>query len=105
MLGTRKFCQCPALCLYISCVFAYRVRALLAFPVKPFESAGLPFQALSPSRVHTQVYLLSKHIGKEKEEIERTITRPRYFDPYEAVEYGIIDRVRPFLERALGHFQ
>lgn len=46
------------------------------------------------------MYLLSKHIGKEKEEIERTITRPRYFDPYEAVEYGIIDRVRPFVKPA-----
>ena len=49
-----------------------------------------------------QVYLLSKHIGKEKEEIEKTITRPRYFDPYEAVEYGIIDRVRPFLKPAVN---
>lgn len=51
---------------------------------------------------HAQVYLLSKHIGKEKEEIERTITRPRYFDPYEAVEYGIIDRVRPLLSVQLA---
>ncbi|KAK9846260.1 hypothetical protein WJX81_000224 [Elliptochloris bilobata] len=39
------------------------------------------------------VYLLSKHTGKEKDEIERTIARPRYFNPYEAVDYGIIDRV------------
>lgn len=43
------------------------------------------------------MYLLSKHTGKEKDEIERTIVRPRYFNPYEAVDFGIIDRVRPRL--------
>lgn len=43
------------------------------------------------------MYLLSKHTGKEKDEIERTIVRPRYFNPYEAVDFGIIDRVRPKL--------
>jgi hypothetical protein len=28
------------------------------------------------------------------EEIEKDINRPKYFDPWEAVEYGIIDQVR-----------
>jgi ATP-dependent Clp protease protease subunit len=37
--------------------------------------------------------LLSRHIGKTEEEISKDIQRPRYFNPYEAVEYGIIDNV------------
>ncbi len=41
-----------------------------------------------------QSRLLARHIGKEQDEIERTITRPRYFNPYEAVDFGIIDRAR-----------
>ena len=41
-----------------------------------------------------QSRLLARHIGKEVDDIERAIARPRYFNPYEAVEYGIIDRVR-----------
>ena len=40
-----------------------------------------------------QVRLLAKHIGKENDEIERVIARPTYFNPYEAVDFGIIDRV------------
>ena len=43
-----------------------------------------------------QVRLLGEHTDHEPEEIEKTISRPKYFDPYEAVKYGIIDRVRCF---------
>lgn len=39
------------------------------------------------------VRLLSKHIGKPEAEIEKDIARPKYFDVYGAVEYGIIDQV------------
>ncbi|CAK7356269.1 unnamed protein product [Dovyalis caffra] len=39
------------------------------------------------------VNLLAKHIGKLPEEIEADISRPKYFSPNEAVEYGIIDKV------------
>lgn len=39
------------------------------------------------------VNLLAKHIGKLPEEIEADISRPKYFSPTEAVEYGIIDKV------------
>lgn len=39
------------------------------------------------------VNLLSKHIGHPVEKISKDILRPRYFNPYEAVEYGIIDNV------------
>lgn len=45
------------------------------------------------TRVHLQVRLLGEHTDHEPEEIEKTISRPKYFDPYEAVKYGIIDRV------------
>jgi ATP-dependent Clp protease, protease subunit len=41
----------------------------------------------------SQTTLMAKHMNKEKEVIERDIERPRYFNPYEAVDYGIIDRV------------
>ena len=44
-------------------------------------------------RVPMQVRLLGEHTDHEPEEIEKTISRPKYFDPYEAVKYGIIDRV------------
>ena len=37
--------------------------------------------------------LLSKGIGKEYDEIEKDINRPKYFNPWEAVDYGIIDQV------------
>ena len=43
-----------------------------------------------------QVRLLGEHTDHEPEEIEKTISRPKYFDPYEAVKYGIIDRVSCF---------
>lgn len=40
-----------------------------------------------------KVKLYSKHIGKSLEQIEEDISRPKYFSPSEAVEYGIIDKV------------
>lgn len=43
--------------------------------------------------LYVQVRLLGEHTDHEPEEIEKTISRPKYFDPYEAVKYGIIDRV------------
>lgn len=39
------------------------------------------------------VRLLSKHTGHGEEQVARDISRPKYFNPYEAIEYGIIDRV------------
>ena len=39
------------------------------------------------------MHLLAKHIGKSNDDIERVIARPTYFNPYEAVDFGIIDRV------------
>lgn len=40
--------------------------------------------------------MLAKHISKSDDEIERAITRPTYFNPYEAVDFGIIDKVGDF---------
>lgn len=37
--------------------------------------------------------LLSKGIGKPKEEIERDIQRPAYFTVQEAIDYGIADKI------------
>ncbi|XVF52525.1 hypothetical protein PTKIN_Ptkin05aG0025400 [Pterospermum kingtungense] len=39
------------------------------------------------------VKLCAKHMGKSPEQIEADIRRPKYFNPSEAVEYGIIDKV------------
>jgi len=39
------------------------------------------------------VSLLAKHTNHESSEIEADILRPKYFDPYAAIEYGIIDKV------------
>ena len=40
--------------------------------------------------------ILSKGIGKDIEEIEKDINRPKYFNPWEAVEYGLIDQAGTF---------
>lgn len=37
--------------------------------------------------------LLSKGIGKPKEEIERDIQHPAYFTPQEAIDYGVADKI------------
>ena len=40
-----------------------------------------------------QLELLSKGINKPIEELEKDINRPKYFNPWEAVDYGLIDKV------------
>lgn len=50
-----------------------------------------------------QVNLLAKHIGKSNDDIERVIARPTYFNPYEAVEFGIIDKVIDMMTLIAGH--
>jgi hypothetical protein len=37
--------------------------------------------------------LLSKHTGRTPRALERDLARPKYLNPYEAVNYGVIDRV------------
>jgi len=40
-----------------------------------------------------QLDILSKGIGRPVEALEKDINRPKYFDPWEAVDYGLIDQV------------
>ena len=40
-----------------------------------------------------QVSLVAEHTGHTIEEVEKDIKRPKYFTPFEAKEYGIIDTV------------
>jgi ATP-dependent Clp protease protease subunit len=37
--------------------------------------------------------LYKRHTGQEMEVIERTVERDTFFDPHEALAFGIIDRV------------
>jgi ATP-dependent Clp protease, protease subunit len=37
--------------------------------------------------------LLSKHTGKDQEKIRKDLNRPKYFSAYDAVDYGLIDKV------------
>lgn len=56
----------------------------------PHAQASIP----GPSPVFSaQVELLAKHTGHSQEKIAKDISRPKYFDPYTAVEYNLIDRV------------
>lgn len=48
-----------------------------------------------------QVRLLSRHTGHTIEEVDKEINRPRYFEPYEAVEWGLIDKVGGSLRELL----
>lgn len=47
----------------------------------------------NPKAIHPQVKILDRHVNPSAEEIEKDISRPKYFDPYSAKEYGIIDKV------------
>jgi len=40
-----------------------------------------------------QIRILSKCTGNTADKLEKDISRPRYFDPYDAIKYGIIDKV------------
>jgi ATP-dependent Clp protease, protease subunit len=37
--------------------------------------------------------LLARHTGHSEDKVAADIARPKYFTPYEAVEYNLIDRV------------
>lgn len=40
-----------------------------------------------------QAKYIALHTNKSEEDILRDFQRPRYFNPYEAVSYGLIDMV------------
>ncbi len=41
-----------------------------------------------------QLEILAKSTNKDTQTIEKDMNRPLYFDPSEAVKYGLIDKVR-----------
>lgn len=41
----------------------------------------------------TMVRLLARHTGHNKDKVREDMKRARYFGPYDAVEYNLIDRV------------
>jgi ATP-dependent Clp protease protease subunit len=45
---------------------------------------------LAPS---SQLELLARSTGKSVRDLENDINRPKYFNPWEAAEYGLIDQV------------
>ena len=46
-----------------------------------------------PPPPHHQAKYLAASTGKEEETIMRDFSRPKYFSPFEAADYGIIDQV------------
>ncbi len=52
------------------------------------------YRKVTREKTHTMAKYLALHTKKTEEEIVRDFARPRYFTPYEAVGYGLIDTVR-----------
>jgi ATP-dependent Clp protease protease subunit len=52
------------------------------------------YRRVTREKTSTMAKYLAASTGKTEEEILRDFARPRYFTPYEAVEYGLIDQVR-----------
>lgn len=55
-----------------------------------------------PSSWHPQARYLADCTKRTEEQISQDFIRPRYFNPYEAVSYGLIDTVSE-VEVMLGH--
>lgn len=53
-------------------------------------------------RLGLQIRILSKSTGQTIERLEKDISRPRYFNPYDAISYGIIDKVLEFFRCCLA---
>ncbi|MEW5301897.1 MAG: hypothetical protein WDW38_008517 [Sanguina aurantia] len=112
MKGVQKFCPIYTLCVGN----AFGEAALLLSAGSPGKRAALrsatimirqPLQRLSGmqasdidiyrrvtrEKTTTMAKYLASCTKKEDEEIVRDFARPRYFNPYEAVDYGLIDTV------------
>ncbi|KAG1677936.1 hypothetical protein FOA52_001354 [Chlamydomonas sp. UWO 241] len=112
MLGVQKFCPIYTLCVGN----AFGEAALLLSAGSPGKRAALrsstimlrqPIQRLygmqasdldiyrniTREKSQTMAKYLAKHTKKTEEQITADFQRPRYFNPYEAAEYGFIDRV------------
>lgn len=65
-------------------------------PINSFrgQASELEIQRNETRNTKSQMLeILSTSTGKTIEEVEKDINRPRYFDPQEAKEYGLIDKV------------
>jgi ATP-dependent Clp protease protease subunit len=51
------------------------------------------YRRVTREKTATMAKYLAASTGKSEEDILRDFARPRYFTPYEAVEYGLIDQV------------
>lgn len=51
------------------------------------------YRRVTSEKTATMAKYLALHTGHTEDEITRDFARPRYFTPYEAVEYGLIDQV------------
>ena len=60
---------------------------------KPACTPSCKLQGTSAHPLWVQMKMLSIHTGHPVEKIERDTARTRYFSPYEAVDYHIIDSV------------
>lgn len=68
-------------------------------PINSFrgQASELEIQRNETRNTKTQMLkILSISTGKSVEEVEKDINRPKYFDPQEAKDYGLIDKVKPF---------
>lgn len=69
---------------------------MLKQPVQSFrgQASDIEIQRQEIRQTKQQMMeILSLNTGHEIEKLELDINRPKYFDPYQAVEYGLIDRV------------
>mmetsp|Transcript_13033 Transcript_13033/g.42978 ORF Transcript_13033/g.42978 Transcript_13033/m.42978 type:complete len:273 (+) Transcript_13033:12-830(+) len=69
---------------------------MLRQPVNLFrgQASDLEIQRKETRQTKGQIFgILSRHTGKKVDELQADITRPRYFDPQGAIDYGLIDKV------------
>jgi len=67
-------------------------------PINSFrgQASALEIQRNETRNTKSQTLkILSISTGKSIEEVEKDINRPRYFDPQEAKDYGLIDKASP----------
>lgn len=65
-------------------------------PISSFRGQASELEILRTELRNTKMQtlkILSRSIGRDTSLIEKDINRPKYFDPYEAKEYGLIDQV------------
>ena len=85
-------------------------------PLKLFSVISYHGDMLGPDSVslrsakRLQIRIMARCTGHPADKLEHDISRPRYFNPYEAIEYGIIDKVHSSyfagrnLQQSIGMF-